>query len=159
AETAPAEAGANDATASATDTGPGPAASATAAPPPVPPNQPPMFGLPPPPVAPIVPARPEGVHPLFGAAREYRRYVASPAASLYGARVLTEWPLPLPHLVLRADVASALGSSGSTLGTISLETLAGAAGAEWITAGDDLAFAFGALAEAGYAHAGGRAKA
>src|SRR6476646_7767089 len=75
---------------------------------------------------------------------------------MYGLRVLTEWPLPLRHVVARVDVAGALGSSPSALGTVSLQALAGAAGAEWLTAGDDFELAIGALAEAGYAHANGR---
>jgi hypothetical protein len=135
-----------------------PVMPATPAPNPAPPN-PAAVQPPSPPLLPMETRTPPGsVHPLLGVGGDYRRYLG-PGTSMYGARVVTEWPLPLQHVVIRADVAGALGSSPSALGTVSLQALAGAAGAEWVTAGDDFELAIGALAEAGYAHAKGQANA
>jgi hypothetical protein len=97
------------------------------------------------------------VHPLLGLGGEFRRYLG-PGTSLYGVRALSEWALPWDHVVARVDVTGSLGSSESTLGTVSLKAVAAAAGAEWVTGGNDVALALGAVAEVGYAHAGGEAK-
>jgi hypothetical protein len=137
---------------------PAPVASAPSAANPAPPK-PNVVQPAEPPLAPMAARTAKGSpHPLLGIGGEYRRYLG-PGTSMYGLRVLTEWPLTLSHVVARVDVAGALGSSPSSLGTVSLEALAGAAGAEWLTAGDDFELALGVLAEAGYAHASGRANA
>jgi hypothetical protein len=92
---------------------------------------------------------------VIAALAEYRSYV-SPATQLYGARFSTAWGMALDGLELRADVLYALASRDVTLGRVSVNLLAGALGAEWVTRGAPLTFFAGALTEAGYAWTSGR---
>jgi hypothetical protein len=149
------------------ESSPAPSAAVPVIPPvmpaaPAPNPAPPRPVVVPPPTEPLPPGQTPpatgSVHPLLGIGGEYRRYLG-PATSMYGLRVVTEWALPPSHVVARVDASGALGSSPSALGTVSLQALAGGAGIEWLTAGDDLELGIGALAEAGYAHANGKSNA